>query len=122
MSKHVAANITKQQWSLWLSNTTGWNTLEILLLVKYVWESDHNVHQARERVQFYTKGCKCVDMLGSTTLVGPGMSKSTQRYSSYTCSYLHHTMYSLHAYSHNYSQGKKYVDTQSKLYWTCTSV
>lgn len=75
----LAANITEQQWSLWLSNTMGGNTLEIYILPLMKYASDHNVHQTRERVQFYTKGCKCVDVLGSTTLWA-GMSKSTQRY------------------------------------------
>ena len=40
-----------------------------------VWESDHNVHQARERGQFYTANGKQtvqsgVDVLDSTALVG----------------------------------------------------
>ena len=49
-SKHLAGGKHwKTQWSLWLSGDT----------INVVWESDHNVHQARERVQFYTKGCKC---------------------------------------------------------------
>ena len=45
--------------------------------INVVWESDHNVHQARERVQFYTKGCKCktncsrgCGVLGTIALVG----------------------------------------------------
>ena len=40
--------------------------------INVVWESDHNVQQARERGQFYTAKTNCVSMnvLGTTALVG----------------------------------------------------
>ena len=67
----------KTQWSLWLSNTMGLSTLEVYT-INVVWESDHNVHLARERGQFYmytanvkqTVQSVSVDVLGSTALVG----------------------------------------------------
>ena len=82
----------KYLWKIFMWTANTWrqalqNTMEPLAIKHYgsehtgdtinvVWESDHNVHQARERGQFYTANVKqtvqsvSVDVLGSTALVG----------------------------------------------------